>query len=122
MSTFTQVQHVITEVLEVEPEEVTPSTYVLRDLPTESIDLMEYGIGLNKECGISVSDDIVFLKSLRLHMAEAEDNGIEQQIHLRSVYPHLSTDRIQEILQTVNAGPVLQVQDIVAYIEHAKRA
>lgn len=122
MSTFDQVQQVITEVLEVEPEEVTLSTYIMRDLPTESIDLMEYGIGLTKECGISVTDDVIFLKSLRLHMAEAEDKGIEQQAHLSTVYPHLSADRIQELLHTVKEGPALQVQDIVAYIEHAKGA
>ncbi|SIO34513.1 hypothetical protein [Halodesulfovibrio marinisediminis] len=122
MSIFEQVQSVITEVLEVEPEEVTLETYILRDLPTESIDLMEYGVGLTKECGVSVHDETVFLRSFRMHLAEAEDKGFEPTAHLLSVYPHLSSDRVNEMLHTINEGPVLQVRDIVAYVEHAKHA
>lgn len=122
MSIFDQVQTVITEVLEVEPEEVNFKTYVLRDLPTESIDLMEYGVGLTKECDISVQDEIVFLKSFRMHIAEANDKGLASATHLVSIYPHLTPARVEEMLHTINEGPVLQVRDIVAYVEHAKRA
>ena len=122
MSIFDQVQSVITEVLEVEPEEVNFETYVLRDLPTESIDLMEYGVGLTKECGISVQDETVFLKSLRMHIAEANDKGLEPARHLVNIYPHLTSTRVEEMLHTINEGPVLQVRDLVAYVEHAKRA
>lgn len=122
MSIFDQVQSVITEVLEVEPEEVTSETYVMRDLPTESIDLMEYGVGLTKECGVSVHDETVFLKSFRTHVAEANDKGLEPTAHLVSVYPHLSSARMEEMLSTISEGPVLQVRDIVAYVEHAKSA
>jgi len=122
MSIFDQVQTVITEVLEVEPEEVNFETYVLRDLPTESIDLMEYGVGLAKECGISVQDETVFLKSFRMHIAEANDKGLEPATYLVSIYPHLAPARVEEMMHTINEGPVLQVRDIVAYVEHAKRA
>ena len=122
MSIFDQVQTVITEVLEVEPEEVNFETYVMRDLPTESIDLMEYGVGLTKECGVSVHDETVFLKSFRLHMAEANDKGLEPAAHLVNIYPHLSPARVEEMLHTISEGPVLQIRDIVAYVEHAKSA
>jgi len=122
MSIFDQVQTVITEVLEVEPEEVNFETYVLRDLPTESIDLMEYGVGLTKECGISVQDETVFLKSFRMHIAEANDKELAPATHLVTTYPHLTSARIEEMLETINEGPVLQVRDIVAYVEHSKRA
>lgn len=121
MFSFIKVQRVITEVLELEPEEVTPETYIMRDLPTESIDLMEYGVGLAKECGISVHDETVFIKSLRLHMAEAEDRGLDPVTHLMSKYPHLSAERLTEMISTVHEGPVLQVRDIVAYVDHAKQ-
>lgn len=122
MSIFDQVQTVITEVLEVEPEEVNFETYVLRDLPTESIDLMEYGVGLTKKCGISVQDETVFLKSFRMHIVEANDKGLEPATHLATIYPHLTTARVKEMMHTINEGPVLQIRDIVAYVEHAKRA
>lgn len=122
MSIFDQVQAIIIEVLEVEPDEVNLETYVLRDLPTESIDLMEYGVGLTKVCGISVQDETVFLKSFRMHIAEANDKGLEPATHLATIYPHLTPVRIEEMLNTINEGPVLQVRDIVAYVEHAKRA
>lgn len=119
MSTFTQVQSVITEVLEVEPEEVTLDTFVLRDLPTESIDLMEYGVGLAKECDVNVHDETVFLKNLRTHILEAEETGIAPEEHLLAQYPHLSAERVLDILATYKEGPVLKVQDIVAYVDHA---
>ena len=122
MSIFEKVQAVIAEVLEVEPEEIMLETYVMRDLPTESIDLMEYGVGLTKECGVSVNDETVFLKSFRTHVAEASDKGLDPAKHLTDVYPHLTEKRAQEMLDAIEDGPVLQVRDIVAYVEHAKRS
>ena len=122
MSTFKKVQAVIMDVLEVDADGITPETFVMRDLPTESIDLMEYGVGLTKECGVSVNDEVVFLKSLRIHLAEAEEKNTDTVAHLKGVYPHLTEGRIRQILDEVTEGPVLQVKDIVAYIDHAKRA
>ena len=121
MSTFDQVQSVIIEVLEVEPEEVTLDTFVLRDLPTESIDLMEYGVGLTRECNVSVHDETVFLKSLRNHIVEAEETGAALNDYLLTQYPHLTAERVIEILETYKEGPVLKVCDIVAYVDHAKQ-
>ena len=121
MFTFDQVQSVIVEVLEVEPEEVTLDTYVLRDLPTESIDLMEYGVGLARECNVDVHDETVFLKSLRNHIVEAEETGATLENYLLTQYPHLTSERVIEILATYKEGPVLKVHDIVAYVDHAKQ-
>ncbi|MCG8533295.1 MAG: acyl carrier protein [Desulfovibrionales bacterium] len=121
MSTFDQVRNIICEVLEAEPTEVTPTTFVMRDLPTESIDLMEYGVGLTKDCGVTVQDDTVFLKSMRLHIAQATEDNRNVAEHLHSVYPHLTLGRIDEMVATIAEGPVLQVQDIAAYIDHAQQ-
>lgn len=121
MSTFDQVQSVIIDVLEVEPEEVTLDTFVLRDLPTESIDLMEYGVGLTRECGVNVHDETVFLKSLRNHIVEAEETGATLDAYLLAQYPHLTAERMTEMLETYKEGPVLKVRDIVVYVDHAKQ-
>jgi acyl carrier protein len=119
MSIFTQVQDIITEVLEIEPEEITMESYVMRDLPTESIDLMEYGVGFASKCGVSIHDDIIFLQSLRMHIAEAEEKGLDTIEHISGIYPHLSSERLSAMFDTIEDGPVLQVRDIVAYIQHA---
>lgn len=119
MSIFSQVQDIIAEVLEIEPEEITMESYVMRDLPTESIDLMEYGVGFASECGVPIHDDIIFLQSLRMNIAEAEEKGVDTIEHLCGIYPHLSSERLSELLDSIEDGPVLQIRDIVAYIQHA---
>lgn len=119
MPIFTQVQDIIAEVLEIEPEEITMESYVMRDLPTESIDLMEYGVGFASKCGVSIHDDIIFLQSFRMHISEAGEKGLHTIKHLSGIYPHLSSERLSEMLDSIEDGPVLQVRDIVAYIQHA---
>jgi acyl carrier protein len=59
---------IIAEVLDIPPHTITPETRVLRDLETESIDLLEFGVGLNAAFGIPVADDTVFLTSLRVNL------------------------------------------------------
>ncbi|MFV0423400.1 acyl carrier protein [Oleidesulfovibrio sp.] len=113
---------IIAEVLDISPDEIFSDTYVIRDLETESIDLLEYGVGLNAAFGIPVRDETVFLKSLRVHIEEAKQHNAPVQGYLATRYPHLAPERIDEILQTVTDGPVLRVQDIVEYVRHAQKS
>ncbi|MFV0347017.1 MAG: acyl carrier protein [Halodesulfovibrio sp.] len=135
---------VIAEVLDLDAATLTAETYVFRDLDTESIDLLEYGIGMGRHFGIRMQDSVAFLKDLRVHIAHADSqtedaNGEqstgnpsanllparrEQRIaHLRTVYPHLTEERLAAMLDdlaaSTNARPVLRIGDIVAYVRHA---
>ncbi|MGX7950109.1 acyl carrier protein [Oleidesulfovibrio alaskensis] len=113
---------IIAEVLDISPHTITPETRVLRDLETESIDLLEFGVGLNAAFGIPVADDTVFLTSLRVHLEEARHADADPYKMMAGRYPHLSCDRVACILRTLDDGPVLSVQDIADYVLHALRA
>ena len=139
---------VIAEVLDLDAATLTAETYVFRDLDTESIDLLEYGIGMGRHFGIRMQDSVAFLKDLRVHIAhadsQAEDTNEEQLggeqftgnqsnlpharreqrvAHLRTVYPHLTEERLAVMLDdlaaSTNARPVLRIGDIAAYVRHA---
>jgi acyl carrier protein len=139
---------VIAEVLDLDAATLTAETYVFRDLDTESIDLLEYGIGMGRHFGIRMQDSVAFLKDLRVHIAhadsQAEDTNGEQLggeqftgnqsnlpharreqriAHLRTVYPHLTEERLAAMLEdlaaSISARPVLRIGDIAAYVRHA---
>lgn len=139
---------IIAEVLELEAADLRPDTYVFRDLDTESIDLLEYGIGMSRMFGIRVQDSMAFLKDFRLHLAQADrehavadgpyttdagetsvDASEDASVNaaaacLRTVYPHIAKARLAGMIQDIRAGgntrPVLQVRDIAAYVRYAK--
>jgi len=135
---------VIAEVLDLDAATLTAETYVFRDLDTESIDLLEYGIGMGRHFGIRMQDSVAFLKDLRVYIAHADSQAgyanveqstgnqsanllparHEQRIaHLRTVYPHLTKERLATMLDdlaaSTNARPVLRIGDIASYVRHA---
>lgn len=108
------------EMLDLAPGEVTPESRIIQELGAESIDLLELGVSLSDRFGIDIIDDTIFLRSLRIHIQDARDRGIEVIPRLREVYPCLADERIREMLEELADGPVLRVQDISAYVRHAQ--
>ena len=121
MSTLTSVCEIIADVLDMEPDEITAETYLMRDLPTESIDLLEYGVGINATFRVPVKDATVFLKDFRVITQQAENSGQTILPLLQASYPHLSVQRLKEMLSEMQDGPVVQVRDIVSYVEYAQQ-
>ena len=77
---------------------------------------------LRKELGqtfhILVDDDVVFLRSLRYHVA----HGGEPEAVIRREYPYLSPERVKALalgLSNPDAVPQLCLDDIAAYIRAA---
>lgn len=122
MKTFTTIQHHLSEILDVERERITPETYLIRDLEVESIDFLELAVALSSAFHIPVEDDEIFLLDLRLHL-ESAGTGDEKRVSILSAeYPFLEEERVQEILQDLDHGPVLKVKDLVSYVEYQCRA
>jgi len=113
-----QVITIIAEIFDLPPEDITPTTYLFRDLGAESIDLLEIGVAIQHRLGLPVREDVLFLRDMRLHLMEVEAQGRSPETVLAAAYPHLSRERIAEILSDRDAGPVLQVRDLVAYVQH----
>ena len=114
----TRMSEILSDILDISPEEVKPETYLVRELGAESIDLMELAVTLNNQFSISVDEDHIFLKSLREHISGAKEQNSDIEEVLRETYPFLSTERVQEILSDLEGGPVLKVKDLDMYIDY----
>ncbi|MDQ5988471.1 MAG: Acyl carrier protein [Syntrophus sp. SKADARSKE-3] len=116
--TLKKIRTMLEEILDLEGQEISEETYLYRDLGTESIDLLELAVALNQGFGIKVQDDHVFLWRLRFYLVEAQKNGTDSLTHLVGKYPFLGSERIAEILDDLDNGPILKVKDIISYVEY----
>ena len=114
---LTQIKTILIDLLDLEESEIQPDSYLVRDLGVESIDFLELAVTLNDTFQVSVHDDTVFLRNLRLYLAEAEETGQAPEILLQERYPFLSPQRLEEIVNDLDGGPVLEVRDLVSYIQ-----
>jgi acyl carrier protein len=105
------------ELLDVEADAIQPESYLVRDLGVESIDFLELAVALNERFKIPVHDDTVFLRDLRLHLAEAEATGQPPLEFLKPLYGYLPEERLAQIVSDLDGGPVIQVQDLMGYVQ-----
>lgn len=106
----------VADIFERDAAELHARTRLMADLPCESIDLLEISIRLGTAFGISVDDETVFLRSLRL----LTDEGAPA---LARAYPHLSDQRREELLcgQTADMLSPLTLGDLADYAVWAAR-
>ena len=114
---FDIVQVILTELLDVHAAEITPNSYLVRDLGMESIDFLELAVALNQQFQVPVHDDTLFLRDLRVHLIQAREAGLAPVDGLRKHYAFLSRERLAAIAADLEAGPVIQVQDLIHYIQ-----
>ena len=117
MGLFEDIREILIELLDVEAQEVSPRSYLVRDLGVESIDFLELAVALNERFKIEVHDDTVFLRNLRLHLSKASESKADPLEFLKGPYAFLTVDRLQEMLSDLDGGPVLQVRDLVSYVQ-----
>ena len=117
---FEQIRAILVELLDIESETILPASYLVRDLGVESIDFLELAVALNDRFKIPVHDDTVFLRNLRLHLAEAQAADKTPIEYLKLQYGFLSDHRLQQILADLDGGPVIQVQDLIGYVQWQK--
>lgn len=116
MENLAKISEILGDLLDLDPEEISPENYLIRELSAESIDLLEIAVTFNSEFGIDVDDDAIFLKNLRVHLEEAKEQAQDPAEHLCRTYPFLPGERAAEILGDVKDGPVLKVKDLSAYV------
>ncbi len=116
MDTLFEIRTSLGEILDVEALEITPETYVVRDLGAESIDLLELSVALNSRFRVEVNEDEVFLRTLRVYLNEAKENEQDPLDYLQRKYPFLGEGRVGELLVDIDGGPVLKVKDLIAYV------
>lgn len=114
---FDQVRSILMELLDIDENEIRPETYLVRDLGVESIDFLELAVALNDRFQVSVHDDTIFLRNLRLYLAEAQEAGQAPAAYLQQRYRFLTPQRLEEIVGDLDGGPVLKAEDLVRYIQ-----
>ncbi|MBN2650906.1 MAG: hypothetical protein JXR63_00885 [Spirochaetales bacterium] len=118
MDTEAKIIEMIAEILDLDQEEISGESYMVRDLEAESIDLLELAVELNSAFKMKIDENMAFLKTLRVHIKEAADNGSDAADAVAENFPYLSTQRIKDILLELANGPVLKVKDIANYIQY----
>jgi len=116
MDTLFEIRTSLGEILDIAAGEITPETYVVRDLGAESIDLLELSVALNARFKVEVNEDEVFLRTLRVFLNEAKENEQDPLDYLQRKYPFLGEGRVGELLVDIDGGPVLKVKDLIAYV------
>ena len=117
MEIFDQVRGILGELLDLEADDIGPESYLVRDLGVESIDFLELAVALNDRFQVPVHDDTLFLRNLRLYLAEAGESCLATVTYLAGRYDFLSLDRLREMVADLDGGPVLKVKDVVSYIQ-----
>jgi acyl carrier protein len=118
---FKRVRDILVELLDVEAGQITSESYLIRDLGMESIDFLELAVALNQWFKVPVHDDTIFLRNLRLCIAQARETGEVVLEKLKENYGFLSDERLQRIVADEDGGPVIQVQDLMSYIQWQKK-
>lgn len=116
MDILGEIKKILAEILDIEDRNITPETYMIRDLAAESIDLLELAVSLNSTFNAEIVDDEIYLRTFRLHMMDAEQRGDDTVRYLSEKFPFLNESRVTEIMKDLQAGPTLKVKDLVSYI------
>ena len=111
------IREILADILDIEDQNITADTYIVRELGAESIDLLELAVSLNARFKVEVNDGEIFLARLREYITEAEEQKKDVVQHLAERLPFLAKTRLEEIVLDLDGGPTLKVRDLVSYIE-----
>ena len=120
MDILEEITEILTEILDIENHNISPETYLIRELGAESIDLLELAVALNSRFNIDVNDDEIFLRKLRQYITEAEQQNKDILQYLAEKIPFLMRKRLEEIITDLEGGPTLKVKDLIAYVERQR--
>lgn len=120
MDILEEIKKNLAEILDIENHNITPETYIIRELGAESIDLLELAVAINSGFNIDVNDDEIFLRKLRQYITEAKQQNKNILQYLAKNLPFLSRKRLEEIIADLEGGPTLKVKDLINYIYTSK--
>lgn len=116
MQYFEKIKQILGEILDVDEDQIGYETYLVRDLDAESIDLLEVSLELSGGFKVEINEDDIFLRNLRVFVEQAEENGENTLDFLDDQFAHLDRQRLSDMLDNLEGGPVLQAGDLERYI------
>ncbi len=118
LSSLAMVQEVVAEIMERPASGLEAGCRLVADLGCESIDLMEMAIRLSQKTGREVDDDALFLRSLRVTLAENSDRPADEVI--AEACPWLGMDRVYQLARALESdaspAPLVTLGDMAAYM------
>jgi len=117
MDILEEITEILTEILDIENHNISPETYLIRELGAESIDLLELAVAINSRFKIDVNDDEIFLIKLRQYITEADQQNKDILQYLAEKIPFLMR---KDIITDLEGGPTLKVKDLIAYVERQR--
>jgi len=120
MDILEEITEILTEILDIENHNISPETYLIRELGAESIDLLELAVAINSRFKIDVNDDEIFLIKLRQYITEADQQNKDILQYLAEKIPFLMRKRLEDIITDLEGGPTLKVKDLIAYVERQR--
>lgn len=120
MDILEEITKILSDILDIDDRNISPETYLIRELGAESIDLLELAVALNSRFKIDVNDDEIFLRKLRQYVTEAEQQDKDILQYLAEKLPFLMHKRLEEIIADLEGGPTLRVKDLISYVERQR--
>ena len=118
MNILKEITEILSEILDIENNNnISPETYLIRELDIESIDFLELAVALNSRFKIDVDDDEIFLRKLKQYITEAEQQDKDIVQYLTEKFPFMMQKRLKEIIADIEDGPAIKVKDLISYVE-----
>ena len=114
-----RIRSILADVLDIETQQLGAETDIIRELGAESIDLLEIALSLEREFGIKVDENKLFLKSFRFYRDEAREKDLNQMDYLKTNYPFLPEKRLKDLLDDMKYSivPSIKIKDLISYVE-----
>ncbi|MBU2521737.1 MAG: hypothetical protein KKD50_05860 [Proteobacteria bacterium] len=120
MDILEEITKILSDILDIDDRNISPETYLIRELGAESIDLLELAVALNSRFKIDVNDDEIFLRKLRQYITKAGQQNKDILQYLAEKIPFLTRKRLEDIITDLEGGPTLKVKDLAAYVERQR--
>jgi len=120
MDILEEITKILSDILDIDDRNISPETYLIRELGAESIDLLELAVALNSRFKIDVNDDEIFLRKLRQYITKAGQQNKDILQYLAEKIPFLTRKRLEDIITDLEGGPTLKVKDLIAYVERQR--
>lgn len=105
MDIFEEIKNILVEILDIEAKEVTPESFLIKELGAESIDFLELAAALSARFNIEVNEEDIFLRNFGNRLRRAGN----------AAFPFLANERLMEIA-TASGATILKVKDLVSYV------
>lgn len=108
-------QKTISELINCDENEVTPTARLVEDLGFESIDFLELSMTLSQEYKLDIDEKTLFLSEFRPMMSSANSGRLLDI--LTAAYPHLPREELRSLVEEAPRGNVLKVDHLVRYLD-----